>query len=34
MAYSNYQQQPRSGFDNFVPWLTEVFRLFSAQLGV
>lgn len=34
MAYSSYSQQPRTGFDNFGPWLTEVFQLFIARWWV
>ncbi len=34
MAYSSYSQQPRTGFDNFGPWFTEVFQLLFARWWV
>jgi len=32
MAYNSYTpQQPRSGFDNFGPWFSEIFQLLGAK---
>jgi len=35
MAYNSYTpQQPRSGFDNFGPWFSEIFQLLGARWGI